>query len=299
MPRAYTHGVVVAALVALLPLGCAVDEADEISSDTVEMKGGIEPIIFVHGCPRPPNVEAAAAAFFVPLKNYLLAHGYPSNYLYQFVHVGPVCESAIDQAEQLADLVQSVRLATHAPRVSIIAHSFGGFVARYYLSQGGNRYVRDFATVGAPHHGTFAAAQGLSWQLIYGYPAYEGVQEMFPPYACEGQTYGGSADIQFVMNGCLTPTGRTVDVDETPDGGPNYLSIRNTLGQEVQPPASACLNQQFQNDCSDIEVNKVVTAGPAPGPCGPPGTVCPADLAVMWNPTVIEMLFRFVTHADD
>lgn len=277
---------------------CAViGEEGDPSLDQAEYAGGLDPVVFVHACPRPPNTEAAATQFFGPMKTFLSGKGYPSAYLNQFLHVGPVCESAIDQAAQLADFVDSVRAATGAPRVDVVAHSFGAFVTRLYLAQGGNRYVRDFVAIGGPNHGTFAAAQGLTWQDLYGYPAYEGVQEMYPPYACAGQTYMGSADVQAVMNGCLTPTGRTVWVDETPNGGVDYLSIRNTLGQEVQPLESACLNQRYQNDCSDTDVNKVVSVGPGPGPCGPAG--CPADIAIMFNPGVIDTTYQFIAHPDD
>jgi pimeloyl-ACP methyl ester carboxylesterase len=43
----------------------------------------------------------------------------------------------------LAERIARIRAATGAPRVHLVAHSFGGMVARYYLRYGGRDAVRD------------------------------------------------------------------------------------------------------------------------------------------------------------
>jgi pimeloyl-ACP methyl ester carboxylesterase len=55
----------------------------------------------------------------------------------------------------LAERIGRIRAATGAPRVRLVAHSYGGVVARYYLRYGGRDAVRDRDCPAAP--GTMAA----------------------------------------------------------------------------------------------------------------------------------------------
>jgi pimeloyl-ACP methyl ester carboxylesterase len=256
------------------------------------------PVIFVHGCPPPPHTDAESLAFTRPMMEFFRAHGYPSHYLRTYFNSGPVCDSSITQAGQLAGLVDHVRAATGARRVDIVAHSMGSVVARLYLARWGSTSVRHFVALGGTFHGSRFASAAVEWQATFGYPAYEGAKEVYPPYACKGQTVQ-AADIQFLLNGCLTLEGRTVFVDETTTGV-EYLSIRNTRDEIVDPVASSCLNQRFENDCSDTSVNVEVTVAAGPGPCGPNGVQdgCPAHVTMMWDPSVIQMTYDFlVGHA--
>ena len=279
------------------PLGCAMEDFEDVGTSDHVIEGGKDPIIFVHGCPPPGASHEMISHFLDPLMNRFRQAGYPEDYLVRFVADGAPCSSNIDFAAQLDELVTATLAATGRPRVDIVAHSMGALAVRLYIAQGGNRYVRDFASVAGAHHGGMGAAPGEFLQSIFGYPAYEGMKEMFPPYACAGEAAGGAADIQFFVNGCLTPTGRTTYVDETLNGGVDYLSIRNSLDDTVIPVESACLNQKFQNDCSDSKVNAEVTVGPVAGPC--PGGLCPPHVAVLWDPAVLEMVYAHLAHPDD
>jgi hypothetical protein len=279
-------------------VGCAVDAGDEgIGADESAVTNGMDPVLFIHGCPPPGVTHEQVSHFWDPMMGLFASRGYPSDYLNRFVFSGAPCGSNIDFAAEISDLVDQVRATTGAPRVDVVAHSMGALATRLYIAQGGNRYIRDFAMVAGANHGGEGAAPGEFLQSLFGYPAYEGMKEMYPPYACEGQSSGGSADIQFTVNGCLTPTGRTVTVDETPNGGVDYFSIRNTLDDTVIPVESACLNQKYQNDCSDTNVNTAVTVGPAPGPC--PGGFCPPHVTPMYDPAVMEMVYDHLAHPDD
>ena len=288
--------VVAAAALALVP-ACVVEgeEGDPTLDETEAPSHELarDPIIWVHGCPPPGISHEQVAMFAEGQKQVFRDAGYPEEYLYSFVFSGAACGSTIDFAAEIAELVREVRAVTGAPRVDIVAHSMGALATRLYLAQGGDRCVRDFASVGGAHHGGEGAADGLYLQSMFGYPAYEGMLEMYPPYACRWETSGWAADVQYALNGCLTPTGRTAWTDETPNGGVRYLSIRNELDEIVVPQESACLNQRFQNDCSDTRVNAAVAVPPGPGPCGPEG--CPAHVTMMWDPDVLGMIHQHLT----
>ncbi len=206
-------------------------------------------------------------------------------------------------ADQLDDLIEETQWATHKYKVDIVAMSMGAVATRLYFKEEGTSAVRDFVSIAGVQHGTegglFEEWGALGWQDAFGgYPVFEGIHELFPPYACQGESYGSSGgpgyptrDVQYEVNGCLTPTGRTAWRDETP-GYVRYLAVRNTLDDIVVPSQSSCLNMSRQNDCSS-SVNKAVSvpAVIAPGPCE---TGCPAHLMTLYDPTVIAKTYNFV-----
>ena len=217
--------------------------------------------------------------------------GHPDSHLRRFVASGPPCDSTVTQARELGAFVDSVRAATGARTVDVVAHSMGALTTRLFLQNAGDR-VDGFVSIGGANHGSGVAHAGVEWQARFGAPAYEGAKEMAPPYACEGETLQ-AADVQFQLNGCLTAGGRTVAVDETPRRV-RYLSIWNELDEIVDPPQSACLNQRFQGDCGD-SVNVSVTVPPGPGPCGPQG--CPGHVTMVWDPGVRQRTYDFLVNA--
>src|SRR5262249_36602314 len=152
--------------------------------------------------------------FTDPQRAFFQAQGYPANFLFRFVYAGPVCDSNTKFASQIASLVDQARAATGRNKVDIVAHSMGAIATRLYLNQGGDKKVKPLVMLGGTNHGALAGAEGPALQAAFGAPAYEGMKELFPIYACRGQTIGGAADVQFTVNGCLTPTGRTVARDE-------------------------------------------------------------------------------------
>jgi len=292
-------------LVVSLGLGCAqlddgvgdedgIDEPGLEEAESVLDSWGRDPVIFMHGCPPPGVTSDQASHFFDTMVQFMISRGYPPSYLHKFVLSGPVCNSNQENANQLASLVQSVRAVTGKPKVDLVVHSMGALGARLYITQGGYNYVNEVVMVGGGNHGAVTAAAGIDWQNMFGYPNYEGLQEMYPPYACQGQASGQpTADTQFTLNGCLTATGRTVQRDETPfEPTVQYRSIRNTLDEIAVPVQTACLNMRWQNDCAS-PVNTSVSVGPGPGPCGPEG--CPGHVTMLWNQTVMQQVFGFIT----
>lgn len=99
-----------------------------------------------------------------------------------------------------------------------------------------------FVSLAGGNHGATVGGVSEVSENVRSDAEYKGNDELFPLYDCEG--------IQFEVNGCLTPTGRTVDVDETP-GDVRYLSLRSAIDQLAIPRESPCLNMSRWNDCSD------------------------------------------------
>jgi triacylglycerol lipase len=286
------------AVLTVLSVGCLEEgEGDEAELDELEAGPPVNPVVFVHGCPLPPGNNAGDALFFGAMIDFFKARGYPDSYLQRFISPTAVCDSNITQAAQLEQFIEGVRASTGAAKVDIVAHSMGALTSRLYLQTFHDR-ADDFVSVAGANHGSLIAVNGTEWQLLFGVPAYEGAQEMFPQYACQGQALN-AADVQFWLNGCLTATGRSVARDETP-GAVDYLSIRNNLDEIVLPHGSECLNQNKKNDCSDTSVNVAFNVLPALGPCGPMGLplVCPGHVATVFNPAVMQRTYDFLSAAD-
>lgn len=108
------------------------------------------PIIFVHGYSGSGSNWDIMASWFV-------RDGYPSAKLYRF-NYNSLTASNKTSASQLATFINSVRSKNGNAPVTIIAHSNGGLVARWYLAQlGGSAAVKRFISLGSPHAGTTSA----------------------------------------------------------------------------------------------------------------------------------------------
>ena len=73
------------------------------------------------------------------------------------INYGPPLAGIEHFAGQLAARIDAVRAATGAERVTLIAHSMGGLVARAYLRRFGAARVAQLITIGTPHHGSMLA----------------------------------------------------------------------------------------------------------------------------------------------
>jgi pimeloyl-ACP methyl ester carboxylesterase len=236
------------------------------------------PVVFLHGCPPPPQDNAKDAGLFTGdtqsmpqngMTDFFAARGYPEDLLNVFVYDGATCPPNFDYAQQIADYVEQVVAASGKPRVDVVAMSMAALASRAYVRMSGGELVEDLVTIVGANHGTLVAGNvGEAGQGEFGYPYWEGAFEAFPAYACDGES-GADPDwrdqhpsestdeqVQFYLNGCLTEEGRTAEEDETPfdlgDGGHiRYLAIWNDLDDIISPRQASCLNQAAQNDCSD------------------------------------------------
>lgn len=93
-----------------------------------------------------------AATSWTSMQRALRARGYcVERFEYGDDGVGPIAVAARD----LGRRVDQVLARTHATRVSIVGHSQGGLVARYYVRfLGGGTKVRSLVGLAPPNHGT-------------------------------------------------------------------------------------------------------------------------------------------------
>ena len=79
------------------------------------------------------------------------------------INYGPPLADIEHFAGQLASRIDALRAATGAERVTLIAHSMGGLVARAYLRRFGAARIAQLITIVTPHHGSM---------LAYTFPGY-------------------------------------------------------------------------------------------------------------------------------
>jgi triacylglycerol esterase/lipase EstA (alpha/beta hydrolase family) len=135
-----------------------------------------------------------------------------------------------DSAAQLRDFVNRVLAATHAKRVSLVGHSQGGMMPRYYLKfLGGAPKVDDLIGLAPSNHGTSNPGALL-------------LDGAGLCYSC-GQQATGSAFITHLNAG-----------DETP-GAVSYTNVETRYDEVVIPYTSAFLsganttNVRLQDRC--------------------------------------------------
>jgi triacylglycerol lipase len=113
------------------------------------------PIIFIHG-------YAMGNSSWDGMVNMFVQDGYPAGNLYRFGY-SSLTISDKTAASQLATFINNVRSKHGNKLVTIIAHSNGGLVTRWYRTQlGGAANMRRFITLGTPHAGTTSAYYCLS-----------------------------------------------------------------------------------------------------------------------------------------
>jgi triacylglycerol lipase len=118
-----------------------------------------EPIVFIHG-------YTGGNYNWDTMVNRFTASGYPASKLYRFAY-NSYSVSNETAAAQLANFIANVRANNNNAQVSIIAHSNGGLVARWYkVKKGGASSVRRFITLGTPHKGSTGAYSCNYYNII-------------------------------------------------------------------------------------------------------------------------------------
>lgn len=109
-----------------------------------------EAIVFVHGW-------SGSTSDFNTMVNRFTSDGYPSAKLYKFGYRS-TSDDDKTSANSLKNFVANVRANNNNELISIVAHSNGGLVSRWYRAKlGGSSENRRFVTLGAPHKGTQTA----------------------------------------------------------------------------------------------------------------------------------------------
>lgn len=101
-------------------------------------------LVFVHGL-------GANRGGLLPLRGWLRLHGHRRQLAFGYRSRGSIEAIALALKRSLDERVRG-------GRISLVAHSMGGLVARYYLQRlGGARRVDRLVTLGTPHRGSHAA----------------------------------------------------------------------------------------------------------------------------------------------
>lgn len=109
-----------------------------------------KPIVMVHGW-------LSGTYAFNTMKNYLEDRGYSTCKMYTFGY-NYRRDSNKTSASRLSSYVNSVSNANGGKKVTIIAHSNGGLVSRWYRAKLGGYSKNDrFIALGTPHRGTSSA----------------------------------------------------------------------------------------------------------------------------------------------
>jgi pimeloyl-ACP methyl ester carboxylesterase len=98
-------------------------------------------------------------AVFAPLRRTLRAHGHEHVHA---VNYNPLSVDVHQAAERFGRQVVLARRAYGGERVTVVGHSLGGLIARYYVQLlGGGEHVHTVVTLGTPHQGTHSALLAL------------------------------------------------------------------------------------------------------------------------------------------
>ncbi|MBQ5948400.1 triacylglycerol lipase [Massilia sp. ST3] len=131
-----------------------------------------------HGPRAVPRTRIYPSSTLPPV---LLVHGYGCNSGYwgqlarrldaagishASLDLEPVTGDIDGYAQLVQHAVEALRRASGAARVTLVAHSMGGLVARAWMRAYGTAHVARVITLGTPHHGTSLAALGVGANAV-------------------------------------------------------------------------------------------------------------------------------------
>ena len=118
-------------------------------ADVCECRPCLErrPVVLVHGV----NGSSDNYAAMIPR---LVADGWPEDWIFAFDAKDPSWGCNVDNAADIASLVEHAMAATCTSRVDLVAHSMGTLSSRYFVKNlGGTEVVNTYVTLGGMHHG--------------------------------------------------------------------------------------------------------------------------------------------------
>ncbi len=122
------------------------------STDEIVDRIHATPIVLVHG-------YFHNRSGFMDMSKELRRRGF------RWIHgmnYNPFGASVPELAARFGRYVEDIRRVAGSQHVYLVGHSLGGVIARWYVEQlGGHKIVDTVVTIGAPHHGTYAAYLGL------------------------------------------------------------------------------------------------------------------------------------------
>ena len=170
-----------------------------------ERRPDLHTLVFVHGL-------GSNRAGFLPLRTWLRLHGHWRQLSFGYRSRGSIEAIALRLKRALDDHVRG-------GRITLVAHSMGGLVARYYLQQlGGARRVERLVTLATPHHGSHAAnfiPSPLVRQLLPDGPFIRHLNELPPPPGVRATSIVAGRDLLVQpVDSARCPFGEVVRFDE-------------------------------------------------------------------------------------
>lgn len=109
----------------------------------------LRPIVLVHGIDGSP-------ADFAVMIDRLVADGWPRDWIVAVAYSDPSWGCNVDNAMELADAIDALRVRTGALQVDLVAHSMGNLSARHLVKHlGGDAVVARYVGLGGMHQGLF------------------------------------------------------------------------------------------------------------------------------------------------
>lgn len=170
-----------------------------------ERRPDLHTVVFVHGLAGSPGA-------FLPLRGFLRLAGSWRQLAFRYRSRGSIEGIAVA-------LKRAVDAHVRGGRVTLVAHSMGGLVARYYLQRlGGARRVERLVTLGTPHRGSHAATfvpAPLVRQLLPESPFVRQLNALPPPAGVRVTSIVAGRDllVQPVDSACC-PFGEVVRFDD-------------------------------------------------------------------------------------
>ena len=191
---------------------------------------GHPPLIFVHGL-------GGNRGNFLLMSWYLWLLGRKRSYKIHF----DAGQSMQDMTTALARFIQEVLKVTGQHQVEIVAHSFGGLVARmaikkYRLSH----HVKTLITLGSPHHGTYSARYAntaLTRDIRPNSKLIKELEKQPWPKGVRGVTFWSRSDILIIPPESAAMDG-TTQVEITPFTHYSYL---------IDPKSWAAVQRALEN----------------------------------------------------
>lgn len=217
------------------------------------------PVVLVHG------TYGTMASYLQYLSWGLVVSGYC---VYSLDYGSNGTDSIPTSAGQLKTFVDKVLASTGAAKVSIVGHSQGGTMARYYVKNlGGSASVDDLVSIAAPNHGTTNI--GVTARMV-GYPTCTACSQMLA-----GSSFLTSLNADDETPGSVSYTNVVTKYDRvvTPYTS-GYLSGPSTTNIAVQNlcPADTVDHQHAPEDIAVIlvAINALQVSGPAQPTYRPP-----------------------------
>jgi len=179
-------------------------------SSSNECDANVKPIVFVHG-------YSGGNFNWIDIMNYLEADGHPRCSLYGFEYSSWFSTNA-QSGRQLATFVADVRSKHNNQKVTIISHSNGGLVTRWYRVMEGGASVNDkFIALAAPHNGTNIAYACFNASCF----------DMRPGSAFLNTLAGRGCDISLwsAYDGVILPASSAICGNSTQLENENHLSM--------------------------------------------------------------------------